>query len=217
MMQVREPPGSERFSSIDCATMLNGLARPEAFQDTCTGHPYSDDKPITIIQTHAFGQGLYNPERTARTYHALCEEASRALSHGRSVLLDASFIRRADRQAVAYEAAAHGANIVFVECVCPREVVLKRLAHRWKARLEGSCSIVGASGVEWGREGPCGCPRASDGRPDLYDAQSAVWETFDADEEPQIQHFVITTTASPAESCEQVLDGLRMPRFACWL
>jgi uncharacterized protein len=126
----------------------------------------------TQPQADAFGQGLYSPERTVRTYHTLCEEASRALSHGRSVLLDASFIRRADGQAVAHEAAVHGATIVFVECVCPREIVLKRLAHRWKARLEGSHPIT--------EEASC----ASDGRPDLYDAQSAVWETFDADEEP---------------------------------
>ncbi len=101
----------------------------------------------TQPQADAFGQGLYSPERTARTYHALCEEASRALSHGRSVLLDASFIRRADRQAAAYEAAIQGATIVFVECVCPREIVLKRLAHRWKARLEGSQPITEEAAV----------------------------------------------------------------------
>jgi uncharacterized protein len=153
-------------------------------------------------QADAFGQELYSPERTAWTYRALCEEASRAFSHGRSVLLDASFIRRADRQAIANEAAAHGTTIVFVECVCPREIVLKRLTHRWKARLEGSQPIA--------KEASC----ASDGRPDLYDAQSAVWETFDADEEAQIQHIVVTTALPLAECREQVLDGLRVPCFA---
>ncbi len=47
----------------------------------------------------AFGQGLYDPDRTACTYEALLVEAEAALAQGRSVLLDASFARRAYRQA----------------------------------------------------------------------------------------------------------------------
>jgi uncharacterized protein len=47
----------------------------------------------------AFGQGIYSREWTSRTYEALLEEAGRALADGRSVLLDATFLRRADRVA----------------------------------------------------------------------------------------------------------------------
>ena len=47
-------------------------------------------------QADAFGQGVYSPAWTARTYNALLLEASTALANGRSVLLDASFIRRTD-------------------------------------------------------------------------------------------------------------------------
>ncbi len=153
----------------------------------------------------AFGQGLYSPDRTARTYNALLAQASAALAQGRSVLLDASFIRRADRQAIAHEATAHGATVLFVECDCPREVARPRLARRWKARMEG------------GQATSEGASRASDGRPDLYDAQCGGWEAFISDEEPHTQHIVVTTTLPLAESCEQILDVLHMPHFACWL
>ncbi len=153
----------------------------------------------------SLGQGVYSPERTAHTYQAMLVEASAALASGHSVLLDASFIRRVDRQAAAREATARGAHTIFVECVCPREVALERLARRWKARVErGQATSEEAS-------------RASDGRPDLYDAQCAVWEIFDANEEPRTEHIAASTASALVISVEQVLDGLHLPHFACRL
>jgi len=156
-------------------------------------------------QADAFGQGVYSPDWTTRTYQALLVEAGAALASGRSVLLDASFIRRVDRQAAARVATAHGAHTIFVECVCPQEVALERLARRWKARMARSQAM--------GEE----ASRASDGRPDLYDFQCAVWEAFDADEEPRTEHFAVSTASSLAISVEQVLDALNVPHFACRL
>ncbi len=156
-------------------------------------------------QADTFGQGMYSPERTARTYQTLLVEASAALASGRSVLLDASFIRRAHRQAAARAATARGAHTIFVECVCPREVALQRLARRWKTHVERSQAISEEAS------------RASDGRPDLYDAQCAVWQIFDADEEPHTAHIVASTASSVAISVEQVLDALHMPHFVCRL
>ncbi len=153
----------------------------------------------------AFGQGVYSPERTAHTYQTMLDEAGAALASGRSVLLDASFIRRADRQAAAHEATAHGAHTIFVECVCPREVALQRLAQRWKTRVERDQATSEEAS------------RASDGRPDLYDAQCALWEAFDADEEPHTAHIVASTASALVISVEQVLDALHMPHFACRL
>jgi aminoglycoside phosphotransferase family enzyme/predicted kinase len=152
----------------------------------------------------AFGQGLYSPDQTVRMYAALLREARAALSHGRSVLLDASFVRQTDRRATVREAVAHGATVVFVECVCPREVALERLARRWQVRLEGDQTMNEEAS------------RASDGRPALYEAQCAAWENFDYDEARQMQHIVVSTAPALAESCEQVLDALHIPRFACW-
>ncbi len=156
-------------------------------------------------QADAFGQGVYRPEWTARTYDALRTAASTVLTHGRSVLLDASFIRRTDRQMMASITRAHGATVLFIECVCPPETALQRLAQRWNVRTEGQ-SIPSQTASS-----------ASDGRPDLYDAQRAVWEPFVSDEEVGVGHVVVTTTQPMVHSCEEVLDVLGMPRLICWL
>ncbi len=159
----------------------------------------------TEPHANAFGQGLYSQKWTGRTYNALMAEAREALAHGRSVLLDASFICRADRRAAARVAAAYDADVLFVECTCPKEVALKRLAQRWKVRI-GECkgAVEEAS-------------RASDARPDLYEAQLAAWEAYIPDEEPGMKWIAVTTALPLAISCEQVYDVLHMPRFACWL
>ncbi len=159
----------------------------------------------TQPQAADFGEGLYSHEWTAHTYQVLLEEADEALASGRSVLLDASFARRADRQAVVQLATRYRARAIFAECVCPREVALERLARRWTTRTAG--------GSEVSRE----ASRASDGRPDLYDAQRTHWEVFIAEQEPGLTHLQVETAGALAVSAEQVLDAAGIPRFACWL
>ncbi len=154
---------------------------------------------------NAFGKGLYSQKWTARTYAALLAEARMALAHGHSVLLDASFLCRADRQEAARVAAAYDADVLFVECTCPKEVALKRLAQRWKARTGESKGAVEEASS------------ASDARPVLYEAQSAAWEAYIPDEERGMKWIAVTTALPLAASCEQVYDALHMPRFACWL
>ncbi|MDQ2885634.1 MAG: AAA family ATPase [Chloroflexota bacterium] len=152
-----------------------------------------------------FGKGLYSAEWTARTYAALRAEVASALSTGRSALLDASFLRRAERQALVQIAAAHNAQVIFVECTCPREVVLQRLARRWEQRVQGK------------RTSCAGSAQASDGRPELYDKQRANWEELDASEKAVMQQYVLATTRPLAVNIEQVLDCLQMPRLTCFI
>src|SRR5262249_29044849 len=86
-------------------------------------------------QDVAFGRGVYSTAWTERTYAALTEETRSALRDGRCVVLDASFARQSERQALAREAAVQRARCVFVECHCARKIALRRLARRWEARL----------------------------------------------------------------------------------
>jgi predicted kinase len=155
----------------------------------------------TKPQADAFNQGLYSSAWTAQTYAALREHTTTLLAESRSVILDASFLRRADRQALEHTATRFGATVLFVECVCPREVTLRRLARRWHMRQESSgLSLASAS-------------FASDGRPDLYDAQRALQEPFAAQEETGVRHIQVSTT-SPLPVCiEQVLERLAFPRL----
>jgi aminoglycoside phosphotransferase family enzyme/predicted kinase len=144
-------------------------------------------------QVAEFGQGLYSPEWTTQTYHALISKAHKTLQDGRSVILDATFLHRADRQAAAQQAADTGGTCIFVECVCPPEITLARLERRWQARLLGKPETASSS---------------SDARPDLYTAQSARWEEFLPGKEIACRHFVVDTSQPLASSIEQVHQAL---------
>lgn len=151
-----------------------------------------------------FSQGVYSQDWTILTYQALLKEAKVALASGRSVLLDASFACRSHRQAATRLAARAGARAIFIECVCPPDVALQRLARRWSTRVEGRAQASAEASY------------ASDGRPDLYAAQQAQWETFSSELEPGLTHSQVETAGALAVSVEQALEVLEIPRFACW-
>lgn len=160
---------------------------------------------ISEPQAERFGQGLYSQDWNERTYHALLEEAEAGLAGGRSVLLDASFARRADRQAALRLATAQGAQTIFLECVCSPEVALHRLAQRWVGRVEGGPHVSAKAS------------QASDGRPELYERQRGMWEAFRVEQEAGMTHLQVETAGMVAISVEQVLEALKLPRFACWI
>ncbi|HWR98115.1 MAG TPA: AAA family ATPase, partial [Candidatus Methanoperedens sp.] len=78
----------------------------------------------------AVGEGIYQPALTALTYGELLRQAERLLRAGRSVVLDATFARAADRRRAAALARAVGGVLVAAECRCPARVARERLAAR---------------------------------------------------------------------------------------
>ena len=153
-------------------------------------------------QANAFGQGIYNAQWTELTYHTLREDARAELMNGCSVILDASFGRRTDRLALFHDAEQLGAAVVFVECRCPHEIALERLARRWQAHIEGNQDQPSV---------------ASDGRPELYQAQVDTWEAYLPELEHATQHVTVVTTHPISVSVEHVLALLAIPRLACFL
>ncbi len=151
-----------------------------------------------------FGAGIYSPTWTACTYAALLEDARRMLATGRSVILDATSSHRADRQNAAQVAQTLGARAIFIECACPDSVALERLRARWAARVAL-------------RQRPTSASQASDGRPELYEAQRATWQPFDPTAEPDLTHVRIATDRTLAAGVASTLDALQIPRLACWL
>jgi aminoglycoside phosphotransferase family enzyme/predicted kinase len=151
----------------------------------------------------AFGQGVYSLAWTRRTYQALGDEAEEVLAQGHSVLLDASFVRRADRAHLAQRATERGAPVIFIECVCPRDTTILRLARRWSERIRKEPER-GADGLA-----------ASDGRPELYDAQQARWEAFSPAAEPRVRHVVVHTDQPLSHTLEQALEAIDYPRLTC--
>ncbi len=77
-----------------------------------------------------FGGGIYSVEFTDRTYDALLNQARRALEDGRSVLLDASFLRRTYRRQARRLARETGAQFVCLELRAGERTVRRWLVRR---------------------------------------------------------------------------------------
>lgn len=77
-----------------------------------------------------FEEGVYRPEVSDDTYAELAVQMEHAVSHGRSVIVDASFSSDARRRAMIQAATAAGARCVIVHVTCDDEVVRGRLAIR---------------------------------------------------------------------------------------
>ncbi len=99
-----------------------------------------------------FGQGIYSPEFSQRTYQTMLQRAAEELRQGRSVVLDATFRRAGERvQAVAL-ARSLGVETWVVECVLGEGEVRRRLEER--VRQGGSVSdsrweLYGPMQEEW--------------------------------------------------------------------
>jgi len=79
----------------------------------------------------AFGEGIYREDFSRATYDEMFHQAQTHLAGGvPGVILDASFKSAAERVRVRDLARRAGARVVFVCCVCTRELVRERLAHR---------------------------------------------------------------------------------------
>lgn len=123
-------------------------------------------------------QGAYGAETTERVYAALHADAERVLRAGRSVVLDASFRARAQRERARLLAQRLGVAVLFVECQCPRATADARLARR----AEG--------------------PSVSDGRAEIFDAFAARFEP--ADELHADEHLTVDTSRPHAETLDAV-------------
>lgn len=85
--------------------------------------------PETRCQA-ADGAGLYSAQRTRETYAAMILGAEEALDSNRGVILDATFPRRADRDAVRALADRRGVPFLLVECRCNEGEIRRRLDER---------------------------------------------------------------------------------------
>jgi aminoglycoside phosphotransferase family enzyme/predicted kinase len=86
--------------------------------------------------------GLYTDERTDETYAALLRKAGEVLKRRGGVVVDATFQRRSDRDALVEIARDRDVPLLFVECVCAEPEIRRRLDER-------AARGVGASDADW--------------------------------------------------------------------
>lgn len=109
--------------------------------------------PRDLHLPDTFGEGLYAREMTARTYREMRHRAERLLRCGKTVIIDASFARQAERQAFFDLAGRLSLPARLLHLNCDKLIAMARLDRR---QAEGQ--------------------DASDGRRELFDAQSATFE-----------------------------------------
>ncbi len=81
-------------------------------------------------QQAAYGEGLYSATTTGQTYDALADLARQALRRGKSVVIDASFAKQAERRRMATLAREMGAHCCAIECRAPEAALRARLRQR---------------------------------------------------------------------------------------
>jgi hypothetical protein len=102
--------------------------------------------------------GLYDPKRVDDTYEQVMKRAADVLKNGGNVVLDATFQKKKYRQMAHHIAMKHHSAMVIVECICPDDVVKKRLEDRVKKKS------------------------VSDGRWEIYLAQKTTFEPLTSEE-----------------------------------
>lgn len=78
-----------------------------------------------------FGQGLYAPEMTGRTYRELLGRARAALAAGESVVADASWHDPAWREAARTAASQTSSELAEFRCVLPLAEIMRRITGRY--------------------------------------------------------------------------------------
>jgi len=78
----------------------------------------------------AVGKGLYDPGITAKTYGTLARFAAIALTAGYDVIVDATFLRRADRNSLQTVATNSKARFAILDCTADDRILTKRVEKR---------------------------------------------------------------------------------------
>ncbi|WP_340384027.1 AAA family ATPase [Streptomyces sp. SS7] len=92
----------------------------------------------------AYGEGLYTPEWTARTYSTLLDRAAALLSSGESVVLDATWSAAEQRTAARHLAERTDADLVALHCRVPGEVSAARLSTRAPGMSDAGIEVAAA-------------------------------------------------------------------------
>jgi aminoglycoside phosphotransferase family enzyme/predicted kinase len=126
-------------------------------------------------QLASYGEGIYSPAMTQRTYASLVEQAEPHILDGRGAILDATFRRQAHRAAIVNLAARTHVPLVVIHCRLSEGLVQERLVNRSEAGND-----------------------ISDGRWEIYAAQKESFEPIRSIP-PAESYLILDTELPPAE------------------
>ncbi len=134
-------------------------------------------------QFAAYGQEIYSATMTEKTYKKMARTAEPLIAQGKGVILDASFLRRAQREKFVRLAGKHKIPLLLIHCWASDLTTQVRLAHRQ------------AQGQD-----------VSDGRWEIFLRQKDAFESFDDSE--FAARFELNSEAPAeglADACERFL------------
>jgi len=86
----------------------------------------------------SFGEGLYDPAHSRQTYDQLLSLTSAEIAAGHSVVVDASFASKEERQRFRQLADATKIPLVLLDLQCDEALTRQRLKERWEAGTDPS-------------------------------------------------------------------------------
>jgi predicted kinase len=104
-----------------------GMHRSDVVRKQIAGHPSTESDP-----SGAYGTGLYSQEMTERTYRRLLELAVHGLANDQSVIVDATFSKRALREPFLSAFEGPGRRVCLLHVTASEDTIRERLAHRAK-------------------------------------------------------------------------------------
>jgi aminoglycoside phosphotransferase family enzyme/predicted kinase len=140
---------------------------------------------LGVELTDRAAQSAYAPEMTRQVYEELGRRAAAVAAAGEPVIIDATCLRRAERDVLRESLGRHSNSAVFVQCVAPAAVIDARVAAR--------------------AEDPA---RVSDATTDVVARQRALAEPLD--EIPAARHHLLRTDRDVGE-CVATLEVLLRP------
>ncbi|MDO8447010.1 MAG: AAA family ATPase [Deltaproteobacteria bacterium] len=133
--------------------------------------------PLDEHKYEGYEKGIYATDFSEKTYAEAHKEASELLKTGRSVIIDASYKSRAERDRAASLARENGTRFFIIECVCDEETVKSRLTKRMEEK------------------------EVSDGRWEIYGRQKKEFEEITDNE----GRFIRVDTARPKEESIEII------------
>ncbi|MEN6376286.1 MAG: AAA family ATPase [Smithella sp.] len=132
-----------------------------------------------------FGQGIYSDDISRRTYDRIYELAEAEIKLGKSVILDASFKRRSERQKAVQMAQRLHIPFYIIECTCRDEIVKMRLDKRSQEKNN-----------------------ASDGRWEIYASQKNDFDEIN--EVAADNYFKIDTSEDPEILRQEIIREINL-------
>jgi uncharacterized protein len=134
-------------------------------------------------QAARYDEGIYSVTMTEKTYAKMARMADKLLANGRAVILDATFLRRVQREKIARLAEKHRIELLSIHCSAAGEITKERLLQRANLATD-----------------------VSDGRWEIYLRQKEICQPID---EIAVDHRLDLNTNASTETlalaCEQFL------------